>query len=97
MNHPIHPQEPSALSFSSCNALLQKLEQVKTNIAAEFSAHLQEHKPMLQLALNEAESLAFQTPYPHLVFPTLAREKAQALLRWASRQQRLQARQLVAA
>lgn len=52
---------------------------------------------MLHLAINEAESLAFQTPFPHLFFPTLAEEKAGALVRWASRQRRLQSRSLVAA
>jgi len=41
---------------------------------------------MLRLALNEAEALAWQTDYPHLVFPTLAMEKAQGLAAWNQRQ-----------
>jgi len=41
---------------------------------------------LLHLALNEAEALAWQTEYPHLVFPTLALEKAQAVANWLTRQ-----------
>jgi hypothetical protein len=44
---------------------------------------------MLQLALNEAEGLARQTDFPLLVFPTLAREKAEAISAWKVRQQRM--------
>jgi hypothetical protein len=37
---------------------------------------------MLQLALNEAEALAWQSAYPHLVFPALAMEKVQEIADW---------------
>lgn len=82
-------QDHTTLSLSSCGVLLQKVEQARQNLTREFAGKLREHEPMLHLALNEAESLAFQTPFPHLFFPTLAEEKAGALVRWASRQQRL--------
>ena len=43
---------------------------------------------MLQLALlGEADALAWQTEYPHLVYPLLAAEKLQAATQWPSRQQ----------
>jgi hypothetical protein len=42
---------------------------------------------LFQLALNEAEALAWQTGFPHLVFPVLAEEKIAELKRWESRQQ----------
>jgi hypothetical protein len=42
---------------------------------------------MLRLALNEAEALAWQTLYPHLVFPDLAAEKVRGVAAWNSRQQ----------
>src|SRR5687767_14176476 len=48
-----------------------------------------EHGRLLRLALNEAEALAWQTEFPHLVFPELAREKAQAALVWHERQRSL--------
>jgi hypothetical protein len=38
------------------------------------------------LALNEAEALAWQTPYPHLFFPMLAEEKAASVKQWSARQ-----------
>lgn len=45
-----------------------------------------EHGRLLRLALNEAEGLAWQTEFPHLVFPELAREKARAAVAWHQRQ-----------
>jgi hypothetical protein len=45
-----------------------------------------EHGRLLRLALNEAEGLAWQTEFPHLVFPELAREKAWAAVAWHQRQ-----------
>ena len=42
---------------------------------------------ILRSALNEAEALAWQTPYPHLFFPLLAEEKAISARRWAARQE----------
>jgi len=47
----------------------------------------QEH--LLELALNEAEALAAQTGYPHLVFPVLAAEKVRSVAAWDARQQRV--------
>jgi hypothetical protein len=40
-----------------------------------------------QLALNEAEALAWQTEFPQLFFPDLAVEKIQAVARRQTRQQ----------
>ena len=42
---------------------------------------------LIRLALTEAEALAAQTGYPHLVFPLLAEEKVQQVTRWQERQQ----------
>jgi len=42
---------------------------------------------MLHLALNEAEALAGETGFPLLVFPELAREKAESVAAWGRRQQ----------
>jgi hypothetical protein len=43
--------------------------------------------------VNEAEALAWQTPYPHLLFPSLAAEKVQAVAAWQTRQQSVHQRQ----
>ncbi len=69
--------------LQSCKKLLAGIEQVKTKIANEYQVHGQ----ALQLALNEAEALAWQTDYPHLLFPALALEKVQAAAAWQTRQQ----------
>ena len=70
----------------SCRKLVAQLAKAKKAILAEFTETLAAHESMLRLALNEAEALAWQTAYPHLVFPALAMEKAQALAAWDARQ-----------
>ena len=42
---------------------------------------------LLRLAIIEADALARQTEYPHLLFPVLAAEKARNAARWQIRQQ----------
>jgi hypothetical protein len=71
---------------SSCGKLLQQIREVKLSLQREFSDAVAGHEQLLRQALNEAEALAWQTPYPHLFFPALAQEKAQAVGRWAFRQ-----------
>jgi hypothetical protein len=75
--------------LQSCKKLLARIEQVKTKIAKEY----QVHGHALQLALNEAEALAWQTDYPHLLFPALAFEKVQAAVAWQTRQQSVRRQQ----
>src|SRR5262245_53603254 len=68
------------------------LEKVKHEVRSQFLEPLQDHEHLLELALNEAEALAWQTEYPYLVFPTLAAEKVQAVAQWNARQESLLAR-----
>jgi hypothetical protein len=70
----------------SCRKLLAQIEKAKAEIFGEFGAQLEEHGHLLELAVNEAEALAWQTDFPQLLFPTLAAEKAQNVARWHSRQ-----------
>lgn len=79
--------------LQSCKTLLTGIEQVKTKIANEFQGTLALHGQALQLALNEAEALAWQTDYPHLLFPALALEKVQAAVAWQTRQQSVRQQQ----
>jgi cation diffusion facilitator CzcD-associated flavoprotein CzcO len=77
---------------ASCRKLLAQIENVKAQVVAEFRGRLDEHQRLLNLALNEAEALAWQTGFPHLIFPTLATEKARAVTGWHLRQQSLRQR-----
>src|SRR5260370_10034831 len=72
--------------LASCQKLVAQIQKTKEAIMAEFHEALGAQDHLLRLALNEAEALAWQTAYPHLVFPALAAEKAQAVATWHARQ-----------
>jgi hypothetical protein len=76
-------------AVATCQKLVTVMEKMKDRMLQEFSARLAAHESVLRMALNEAEALAWETQYPHLVFATLAREKAQAAAAWENHQQRL--------
>ena len=76
----------------SCKKLLAGIEAARNRIANEFHETLEINGQLVQLALNEAEALAWQTAYPHLLFPSLAVEKVQAVAAWQTRQQSVQRR-----
>jgi len=71
---------------AACQQLIARIGEVRESIGSEFREILHGNDRLLQLALNEAEALAWQTPYPHLVFPTLALEKTQAVANWDTHQ-----------
>lgn len=77
----------AAYCLTACRKLVAQIERAKNAIASEFRQALGVHENVLRLALNEAEALAWETDYPGLVFPTLAREKAQAVAAWHRRQE----------
>jgi hypothetical protein len=64
----------------------ERLRALRRDIEAEFAGLRNTRGHLVKLALNEAEALAWQTAYPHLVFPALAREKVCALAFWHRRQ-----------
>src|SRR5579859_4392133 len=72
--------------------LMARIEQAKDGVLAEFRNLAINHENLLHQALNEAEALAWQTAYPLLVFPALAREKAQAVAAWSARQETIRRR-----
>src|SRR5215831_18130707 len=72
--------------LASCRKLVAQFQRTKAVIEAEFRDAFGAPQPLLHLALNEAEALAWQTEYPYLVFPVLATEKAQAVASWQVRQ-----------
>jgi hypothetical protein len=77
----------TAACLAQCQKMLAQIKAVKNAILDESSETLAAQKHVLELALNEAEALAWQTMYPHLIFPTLALEKAQAVSAWNKHQQ----------
>ncbi len=79
-------QTLAGAAVASCQKLVAQIEQAKNRLIQEFSEQLAGHESVLRLALNEAEALAWETSYPHLVFATLAVEKAQAAATWENRQ-----------
>jgi hypothetical protein len=78
--------------LAPCQKLVAQFQKTKEALLAEFQETREAHRQLLRLALLEAEALAFQTPYPELVFPTLAREKAEAVAAWSARQRSIQQR-----
>ena len=64
-----------------------QIDSVKREVFAEYQGALGGNEQLLRLAVIEADALARQTGYPHLVFPLLAAEKAWNAARWQFRQQ----------
>jgi hypothetical protein len=70
--------------------LTVQMTNIKNGLVREFGTAIGGHNALLRSALNEAEALAYQTAYPHLLFPVLAEEKASQINHWAARQRRVQ-------
>jgi len=83
----VNEQTFSKRCLQSCKKLLAGIEWARNRIANEFHETFELNGQLVQLALNEAEALAWQTAYPHLLFPALAVEKVQAVAAWQTRQQ----------
>ena len=62
------------------------MQEIKESVHSEFRERWGEADRLLRLALNEAEAVACQTEFPLLVFPVLAREKAERVASWQQRQ-----------
>lgn len=62
------------------------IQRAKDTVFFDYADRAGKHARLLRLALNEAEGLAWQTEVPHLVFHTLAVEKAEATVAWHQRQ-----------
>ena len=82
----VNPSSES-VCLASSRTLLAQIESTRNAILDEFREHLDTQERLLHLALNEAEALAWQTDYPHFLFPVLAAEKARAIAAWHARQQ----------
>jgi len=74
------------ICLASCRKLLAQVETSKTAILAEFRNLARGQEQMLRLAVNEAE-----------VFPTLAKEKAEAVVAWKARERAIRQTPFMAA
>ncbi|HEY1788922.1 MAG TPA: hypothetical protein VGJ73_12230 [Verrucomicrobiae bacterium] len=68
--------------IASGQKLIIGIERAKRDLANEFAGQSDLPQRLFQVALNEAEALAWETEYPQLVFPTLAEEKIAAISSW---------------
>jgi len=62
------------------------LAAVRAKLDRDFYLLLERHPRVFRLALNEAEALAWETEFPHLVFPALALEKVHGVAKWHGHQ-----------
>jgi hypothetical protein len=74
---------------TSCKKLLAGIQNIKATLLNEFRQTTFGQERLLQLALNEAEAMAYETGFPLLTFPVLAREKVQAVAAWRRQQNRV--------
>ena len=66
-----------------------RLNEYKVGLLEEFSNESEAFRHFARLAVNEAESLAWSTPYAHLFLPSLVEEEIHYARQWASRQCRV--------
>jgi hypothetical protein len=76
-----------AACLGVCEKIGRQLKQAKNDVVTEFRSAFKAHEQLLQLAVVEADALAWQTDYPYLLFPVLAAEKIQNAANWKRRQQ----------
>jgi hypothetical protein len=70
----------------SCTRILDQIAKARAAVLSQFRDLVAEYEHALQLAVNEAEALAWQTQFPQLVFPELAQEKARGVVKWVAHQ-----------
>lgn len=85
------------ICIEAYHKLAAQMEQLKRGFLTELRDTLEVPDKFFRLVLNEAAALAWQTDYPHLVFPDLATEKIQAAAEWNTRQKRLRQKHFVRA
>jgi predicted secreted hydrolase len=79
----------------SYKKFIVEIERAKNKIADEFRETVTAHQNLFQLALQEAEALAWETEYPQLVFASLAVEKGQGIAAEPARRQTLRHPRLI--
>jgi hypothetical protein len=67
---------------ASGRKLIVGIEKARQELATQHANQSELPQRLFQVALNEAEALAWETEYPQLIFPTLAEEKIAAMSSW---------------
>ena len=62
------------------------LAQVRGDIERQYTDVTEQAPRIVHLTLNEAEAVAWDSGFPHLVFPLLAEEKLSKAAAWVNRQ-----------
>jgi hypothetical protein len=70
---------PGSWVVASGQKFILGIERARQRLVDQFVNQSELSQRMFQVALNEAEALAWETEYPQLVFPTLAEEKIAAI------------------
>jgi len=76
----------AAACLDQCRKLGARLGEAKESLIAELRESYEISERLLRLVVNEAEALAWETEFPHLVFPALALEKVRVAANWQERQ-----------
>ncbi len=85
--HSPKPHPGRAADHPVCRAILDNLQRTRAAILGKYQHASLAPEPMLRQVLTEAEALAWESGFPHLLFPELAAEKADSLATWYARQQ----------
>ena len=72
------------------------IQMAKSGLFSEWHSSFSPTDHPLHSALWEAEALAWQTSFPHLVFPELAREKINKAMSWQKHQGKVQSTSMMA-
>ena len=83
MNSPTLPLPASASTRSPaqvCRHLLAALADLKTRLQRKFEQAYPGQSQVIRRAVAEAEQLAWQTPFPHLLLPDLAEVRVSELV-----------------
>lgn len=65
------------------------LARVRGDIEHKYASVKDQAPRIVHLTLNEAEAVAWDSGFPHLVFPLLAEEKLSKAAAWVNRQRTL--------
>jgi len=82
----IQTTEVLPLEFARSTRFRVQVRKHRDAVHWQFPTQTNQQRKLVDLALNEAEALAWQTPFPHLVYPVLAEEIAETLAKWREKQ-----------
>jgi len=82
----IHYSDPTIRTYGLSSPKDLPTRAARAMLERDFPCLLKQEPRVLELALNEAEALAWQTGVPELVLLTLAEEKAAGVALWRDRQ-----------